>query len=151
MTKILSGKVAIVTGAGQGIGKATALRLAKEGAVLIVAEYNPETAKQTTSEIESLGQHAVAYPIDISSVSAIKKMAKDVVDVFGRIDILVNNAGISEVRPFFDIPKMLGKRSIVLMKKDRFSVCKRLPVRWLPKYLKRLKKQDDLNLVMEKL
>jgi len=103
MTKVLSGKVAIVTGAGQGIGKATALLLAKEGAVLVVAEYNPETAKQTASEIESLGQQAIAYPIDISSVSAIKKMVRDVVDEFGRIDILVNNAGISEVRPFFDM------------------------------------------------
>ncbi len=103
---VLSGKVAIVTGAGQGIGKATALRLAREGADVVVAEYNMETARAAASDIRALGRHALAYHIDVSDVKMVRKMAKDVVERFGRIDILVNNAGVSEIKPFMEITEV---------------------------------------------
>ena len=68
MAHPLAGKVAIVTGAGQGIGKGVALRLARDGADLVVAEYNPETAEAACVEIRALGRQALPYPIDLSQV-----------------------------------------------------------------------------------
>jgi len=97
------GKVAIVTGAGQGIGKGVALRFAQEGAHVVVAEYNAETAQQTATELTALGNRALAYPIDIGDTAQIDQMVKDVVAEFGQIDILVNNAGVLETLPMFDI------------------------------------------------
>lgn len=99
----LQGKVAIVTGAGQGIGKGVALRLAAEGAHIVVAEYNAERAQQTAAEVEALGVRGVAYMIDIGSTDEINDMVQAVVGIFGRIDILVNNAGVLETQPLFEI------------------------------------------------
>jgi len=101
--KQLENKVAIVTGAGQGIGKATALRLASEGVDIVIAEFNPQSAKITAAEVEALGRQAFAYTIDISQTHKIRHMVKDVVERFKQIDILVNNAGICEVRPFLEM------------------------------------------------
>lgn len=103
MEQRLAGKVAIVTGAGQGIGKAVALRLAREGADIVVAECRAETAMQTATEIEALGRHAMAYPVDIARVSAIRQMVGDTVRRFQRIDILVNNAGIMQTKPMLEL------------------------------------------------
>ncbi len=103
MSNVLSGNVAIVTGAGQGIGKATAIRLACEGADIVVAEYNLKTAQITASEIEAVGRRALVYHVDVSKVDMVRQMVKDVMHDFGHIDILVNNAGVSEIKPFMDI------------------------------------------------
>src|SRR3990172_7618201 len=103
MEERLRGKVAIVTGAGQGIGRGIALRLAREGAGGVGAEYNRETAAQTAQEIKALGRRALAYPIDISSVAAVRRMVEHVVSHFGRIDILVNNAGTVQTKPMLDL------------------------------------------------
>lgn len=100
---VLEDKIAIVTGAGQGIGKATALRLAGEGASVVIAEYDPQTAQIAAEEIGGLGQPALAYPVDVSKPDDTRKMVQDIVSEFGRVDILVSNAGISEVRPFLDM------------------------------------------------
>jgi NAD(P)-dependent dehydrogenase (short-subunit alcohol dehydrogenase family) len=99
----LTGKIAIVTGAGQGIGRGIALRLAREGARAVIAEYNPETAGSAAREIQAAGQQAWPYPVDISDVAAVNKMVKDVVAEFGHIDILVNNAGVVHTRPMLDL------------------------------------------------
>jgi 3-oxoacyl-[acyl-carrier protein] reductase len=85
-------KVAIVTGAGQGIGRGVALRLAQEGAHVVIAEYNAEHA-QTVAQECSVYTEALPYPIDIGDVDQIDRMVEAVVARFGRIDILVNNAG----------------------------------------------------------
>ena len=74
MEQRLLNKVALVTGAGQGLGKAVALRLAHEGADIVVAEYNPETAAQTVSDINALGRKSLNYPIDLSDVTRIQPM-----------------------------------------------------------------------------
>lgn len=103
MEQRLSGKVAIVTGAGQGIGKGIALRLAREGADVVVAEYNSETAASTAHEIEATYQRALAYPVDISDVGAVRQMVDDVVAEFGHIDILVNNAGVLHTKPMMEL------------------------------------------------
>ncbi len=103
MEQRFTGKVAIVTGAGQGIGQGIALRLAREGAAVIVAEYNPATAATTAAEIEALGQPALAYPIDIADTAAVRQMVAGVVARFGRIDILVNNAGLVQTKPMLEL------------------------------------------------
>ena len=79
MEQRLFGKVAIVTGAGQGIGKGIALRLAREGADVVVAEYNSETAASTAREIKAMERRALAYPVDISGVGEVRTMVDDVV------------------------------------------------------------------------
>ncbi len=103
MEQRFTGKVAIVTGAGQGIGQGIALRLAREGAAVVVAEYNPATAATTTAEIEALGQPALAYPIDIADTAAVRQMVAEVTARFGRIDILVNNAGLVQTKPMLEL------------------------------------------------
>jgi NAD(P)-dependent dehydrogenase (short-subunit alcohol dehydrogenase family) len=103
MQQRLLGKVAIVTGAGQGIGKGIALRLAREGADVVVAEYNPDTAASAAREIKATGQRALAYPVDVSDVEAVHRMVDDVVVQFGHIDILVNNAGVVQTKPMMDL------------------------------------------------
>ena len=116
----LAGKVAIITGAGQGIGKGIALRLAREGADIVIAEYNPQTADDAAKEVEALGQRALGYPVDISNVDAVKQMVKDVVTEFGHIDILVNNAGVLHTKPMLDLTEADWDRVINVNQRGMF-------------------------------
>jgi len=88
----LEGKVAIVTGAGQGVGKGIALAFAKEGAKVVVADINSETAQATAGEIRSSGQKALAVTCDVGIEEQVKEMVDKAAAEFGPIDILVNNA-----------------------------------------------------------
>ena len=99
----LSGKVAIVTGSGQGIGKAVALRLACEGADVVVAEINRETALAAAREIQTLGRRAHAHPVDVGCPAEIQAMVDRMVEQFSRIDILVNVAGIARTQSFLEM------------------------------------------------
>ncbi len=91
----LKGKVAIVTGASRGIGRATSLELAKEGAKIVVNYLkSKEKAEETAEEIKRLGSDAIPLQADISNENDVKKMVDKTLEIFGRIDILVNNAGI---------------------------------------------------------
>jgi NAD(P)-dependent dehydrogenase (short-subunit alcohol dehydrogenase family) len=99
----LQGKVAIVTGAGQGIGRGIALRLAREGARVVVAEHNAATATETAAVIAAQGGEALAYPVDVANPAATQAMVAAVVDAFGRIDILVNNAGRAQTKPMMEL------------------------------------------------
>ncbi|MEZ4671713.1 MAG: glucose 1-dehydrogenase [Anaerolineae bacterium] len=98
-----AGKVAIVTGAGQGIGRGVAKRLAQEGARVVIAEYNKTNAEEAAHEMTGFGVEALAYPVDIGVVAQTRQMVADVVAHFGQIDILVNNAGLSRPGPLFDL------------------------------------------------
>ena len=91
----LAGHVAFVTGASQGIGRACALRLAKEGATVAVAARNQEKLHELVSEITAAGGQAVAFPLDVVDEEQVKTMIKAAIAQFGKIDILVNNAGIT--------------------------------------------------------
>jgi 3-oxoacyl-[acyl-carrier protein] reductase len=92
--KVFEGKTAIVTGAGRGIGKATALELAGRGAHVVLAGIRDESINVVKAEIDSLGGSAIAVRADISLWEDAQKLAKTAVEEFGRIDLLVNNAGI---------------------------------------------------------
>jgi 3-oxoacyl-[acyl-carrier protein] reductase len=88
------GKVALVTGAARGIGEAIALRLAQEGADVVVTDVDLEGAQRVAQEIERLGRKANAIQADVSQREAVQRLVSEAVSVFGQIDILVNNAGI---------------------------------------------------------
>jgi NAD(P)-dependent dehydrogenase (short-subunit alcohol dehydrogenase family) len=92
----LDGKVAIVTGAGSGFGRATALLFASEGARVIVADINELAGKDTVDKIVSSAGHATLAPGDVSERSAAEAMVEQAVADFGRLDVLVNNAGIAQ-------------------------------------------------------
>ncbi|WP_373757937.1 SDR family NAD(P)-dependent oxidoreductase [Jeotgalibaca porci] len=91
---LLNDKVAIITGAGSGFGRATAELYAKEGAKVVVVDYNEETAQETVSRIEEKGGSAVAVKADVSKEEDVKNFIQKAMDNFGKIDILFNNAGI---------------------------------------------------------
>ncbi|BDG35109.1 3-oxoacyl-[acyl-carrier-protein] reductase [Saccharococcus caldoxylosilyticus] len=93
---MLQRKVALVTGASRGIGRAIALELARQGATVAVNYAGSEAkANEVVEEIKKMGQEAVAIQADVSSAEAVERMVKTVLEQFGRIDILVNNAGIT--------------------------------------------------------
>jgi len=90
----IKGKVAVVTGAGRGIGEGIALRFAAEGAKVICADLNVEDAKRTVREIKAKNGEAHAIKCDVSNSYEVDAMAKEVVNEYGTVDILVNNAGL---------------------------------------------------------
>ncbi|HSW19487.1 MAG TPA: 3-oxoacyl-ACP reductase family protein [Ramlibacter sp.] len=96
----LRDKVAIVTGSASGLGKAIALRLASEGATIVVADINPAAIDAAVSEIAATGVPAAGFTVDASNRAQVHAFMDKVAAKFGRIDILVNNAGITRYRPF---------------------------------------------------
>lgn len=92
-------KVALVTGSGSGIGRATALKFASRGASVMVADYNLEGADETVRLIEEAGARAASVKVDVSHEPSVKSMVEATMGAFGRIDYLVNNAGISSAGP----------------------------------------------------
>jgi 3-oxoacyl-[acyl-carrier protein] reductase len=98
----LKDKKAIVTGAGQGIGRSIALKLAQEGGDVVVAEMNSDTGARTAKDVEALGRRALFISIDVANQKQVQEMVKDVLGAWKKIDILVNNAG-------FDRPGSLLK------------------------------------------
>ena len=91
----LQGRIALVTGAAQGIGRAIALELARAGATLALADINEVKLAQVAAEIEATGGQAAAFRIDVSNEESIEAGAKAVLERFGKVEILVNNAGIT--------------------------------------------------------
>src|SRR5512143_1832887 len=91
----LTGKIALVTGAAQGIGRDIALGLAADGADVAICDVNLEAAQQTAGEIEAKGRKSLAVKANVASSAAVTAMLDQVVSEFSRIDILVNNAGIT--------------------------------------------------------
>lgn len=96
------GKVALVTGAARGIGEAIALKLAQEGADVVVTDVDLEGAQRVAQKIEGLGRRAKAIQADVSQREAVRRLVSEAVSSFGKVDILVNNAGIIRRGTFLD-------------------------------------------------
>ena len=99
----IEGKVAVVTGAGRGIGRAVAMQLAADGADVAVNDIRADEAKKVAAEIEALGSRTVAVPADVTDRAAVFDMVATVVDTLGRLDIMVSNAGIAQVKPLAEV------------------------------------------------
>ncbi|MCQ4129053.1 SDR family oxidoreductase [Rhodococcus erythropolis] len=96
-----AGRVAVVTGAGQGFGRAIALELARRGADIAVIDLND--AHETVAEVQALGRRAMAVQADVSQPEAVSAAGEKILESFRFVDILVNNAGVYPFRDFFDV------------------------------------------------
>lgn len=100
---LLKDKIAIVTGAGVGMGKAIALRYAREGAHVVVAEINETTGAQTAAEVSAHDRRGLFIKTDMAKLSDINTMVAKTMETFGRIDILMSNAGVTKKLDFFEV------------------------------------------------
>ena len=92
---LLAGKISIVTGAGQGLGRAIALEMSREGAAVALVERNPQTLSETAAEITRSGGRCSEHAIDVTDYPAYERAVQGILDRHGRIDVLVNNAAIN--------------------------------------------------------
>lgn len=120
----LKNKVAIVTGAGRGIGRAIALMLAKHGADCVIVDMDIKNANQVAEEVKTLGQKAVAVKTDVSDEKDVDLMVRASLTEFGRIDILVNNAGVSSPLTLLETSSIEFNRQIDVNLKSVFYCSK---------------------------
>ncbi|MBU0546969.1 SDR family oxidoreductase, partial [Patescibacteria group bacterium] len=113
-------KVAIITGARRGMGKADALLLAKEGAKVVVSDISLEDCQAVVDEIEKEGGEAIAVKCDVSQKQEVDNLFQKTVEKFGQIDILVNNAGIAEFKPFLEMTEEEWDRTLDINLKGYF-------------------------------
>lgn len=125
---MLKGKVAVVTGAGQGLGKAIAESLAQKGACVVLADIQFDKVKQVAAVIARAGGKALPLEADVSKVADIRRMVQATVDGFGGLDILVNNAGILHQTAIEDITEEEWDRIMAVnLKSVFFSIQQALP------------------------
>lgn len=117
-----AGRVAVVTGAGQGFGRAIAAELARRGADIAVLDLNE--ASDTLAQIEAAGRKALSVRTDVSDPDAVASAGRQVLEAFGRADIIVNNAGIYPFRDFFDLDFDYWKRIQAINLDSQFLVAK---------------------------
>jgi len=122
----LQDKIAIVTGASQGIGKALALGLAQAGAHLVLGKHpdgRHDEIKQVQAEIEALGRKALIVPVDVSNVAQVRALMQKTKDAMGRIDILVNNASWTGTGPALDVTEEEYDKTMDASVKSVFFAC----------------------------
>ncbi len=120
----LSGRVALVTGAGRGIGKAVALALAAQGAPVALAARSAAELDRLRGQIEAAGGQARAFPTDLEDANAPRALVASVVDAFGGLDILVNNAGVAVSRPIAETTVEEWDRIMAVNARAPFLLCR---------------------------
>ncbi|MFX0102018.1 MAG: SDR family NAD(P)-dependent oxidoreductase [Candidatus Hodarchaeota archaeon] len=133
--KRLSGKKILITGAGSGIGKAMALRFAREGATIAVNDISAESAEKTAKEVKELGQESTALVADVTSTEQVQQLVKDYYSKHDILDVLVNNAGVgSAMCKITTLPEETWDRIMNVNLRSVFLMCKY--------FSKKMKKRD---------
>lgn len=135
LEKRLEGKRILITGAGSGIGKAMALRFAREGATIVVNDINGENAEKTVKEVKSLGQESLSLVADVTRSDQVKQMVSDYYSKYDALDLLVNNAGVgSAMSKIMMLPEETWDRIMNVNLRGVFIMCKY--------FSKKMKKRD---------
>jgi NAD(P)-dependent dehydrogenase (short-subunit alcohol dehydrogenase family) len=129
----LADRVAIVTGAGHGIGKATALALAQAGAHVAAVDIDPAGVEATAAAITALGRRSLGVATDVGDLAAIDQMAGRVADTFGHVDILVNNAGVTRRAYIMDLTEADWERIMRVNGKGVFFCLQRVAREMIPR------------------
>jgi NAD(P)-dependent dehydrogenase (short-subunit alcohol dehydrogenase family) len=114
------GKVALITGAGRGIGREIASAFAREGAAVAANDLTPVNLDETISQIHSAGGKAMAFPADVANKIAVQAMLQSVLEQLGGVDILVNNAGVEPHAPLLDLDEWDWERTLAVNLKGPF-------------------------------
>ena len=118
----LHGRVALVTGAGRGIGRAIGLRLARDGAAVVFADIDPQSARDAAAE--AAGGRTLGVEMDVSNMDSVRQAVKGAETAFGPVDILVNNAGWDKAEPFLQSEPETWDRIIAINLKGTLFCCK---------------------------
>lgn len=116
----LKNKVALITGARQGMGKSHAIALAKQGAKVVVTDINQADCQKVVDEIKNSGGKAIAFKLDVSDKSEVDSVVAGIIKKFGQLDILINNAGIAQFKPFLELSEEDWDRTIDINLKGEF-------------------------------
>ncbi|MGA7835222.1 MAG: SDR family oxidoreductase [Acidimicrobiales bacterium] len=120
----IAGKVCVVTGAGSGIGRASALRLADEGGRVLCTDLNGASAKETAELARSAGGVASSRQVDVSDSGAVDAMIADAVEQYGRLDVLVNNAGVNIPGVLHEVTDEVIERTLAVNVKGQIYGCR---------------------------
>jgi 3-hydroxybutyrate dehydrogenase len=115
MTRLLEGKVAVITGAASGIGKEMAVRFANVGAKVVISDLDKEKSEKVAFELIEQGFEALTLPCDVTNEEAFKSCLNQTFETYGKIDILINNAGLQHVAPIEEFPTEKFERLIKVM------------------------------------
>jgi NAD(P)-dependent dehydrogenase (short-subunit alcohol dehydrogenase family) len=130
---VLAEQVAVVTGAGNGIGRATALALARAGAEVAVVDVDAGAARATAGAVAALGRRSLALDTDVGDLAAIDRMVQAVTGAFGRIDVLVNNAGVTRRADIMDLTEQDWDRIMRVNAKGVFFCLQRVAREMIPR------------------
>jgi NAD(P)-dependent dehydrogenase (short-subunit alcohol dehydrogenase family) len=124
MVERFAGKVVIVTGSGTGIGRATILRFAREGATTVVTDVNPETTNAVAAEIKSLGSRCIGIRADATQSDEVESLMDSVIEKYEKIDVLVNNVGMFSPKRFLEIDETEWKHCLDINLTSTFLACR---------------------------
>ncbi|HUW78358.1 MAG TPA: glucose 1-dehydrogenase [Candidatus Nanopelagicaceae bacterium] len=124
MSGRVESKACIVTGAGSGIGAATAVRLSEEGGLVVCADLNGDSAKQTADEINASGGKAVSFQLDVSDSEQCDALVAECIKQFGTVDVIVNSAGVNLPGVFHEVPNSIIDKTLDVNVKGTMYVCR---------------------------
>ena len=121
---MLENMIAVVTGAGDGIGAASALAFAEAGATVVCADIDLDAARRSAEQVRGVGREAMPIEVDCGEVAAIEGMFDAVIEAYGRLDVVLNNAGITRQADIMDVTEAEWEQTIASMPRACFSACK---------------------------